>query len=740
MMSAGPKLGYVFHVQGGFLALKLGDGANTVTNLVSSVALAVDTWIHVAVTVLRESPDYYPQVDFYKDGSYADFKTTYNISGSISNSRPMSMGLDIWSSNPPTNENMILDEVELFSRLLTGDEIAAIHSADTCGKCKPNLICGIKFYDADHDKDKDPLESGLQSWQINIPGQTPQITDQDGNYCFILPSPGTYTVSETPQMYYFQTFPPGAGQHTVNLAPHQSIYNCNFGNYYSKDGNCELKIEADPLFACDPGQVFLISHWLGSKPMPSKCIRWYVSTQDPNGINAPGGTWKAVSATNWGYTITTAAPWISPNCPTEYWYQAVIDNCCFCFPTYSNVEHVRTCQSCFEIIADGLKEICEGDGVTVKLIMPPAIPFITPCNVELWDVSSGTELLVDAGIGKNVFQIPSSYLKVPSCKWKIYKFEIRVCSGVCCKIPYEVKVCKKSKAPRLKADKNPICQFDDTWVYFNPADEYCGDIRWEISQDMGISWSPYPQAGTTTKWNTNKLLVTATFHVCLKNCSCPEVCSDPITIYVLPMVTATLSFDNAECPDVLCPTSTIDNVVFTANYGNVPPPPNLIPPWTWELYSDNGGATGITSQSQFPYTTAVPGTFYIKQDNYPCPFSSNALNVYQFEMKLGGPDCPCFGQSYSGFVVKITHCFYLGDQYDVTLYQVPESAAAFPIFTGTITCTPCLGDGCLDIPGSYTINEKDSFIAYIVTPPWSRCGPGFSTVLYYKPGSGCKCP
>jgi uncharacterized repeat protein (TIGR01451 family) len=111
-------------------------------------------------------------------------------------------------------------------------------------------ICGIKFNDLDGDGVKDPGEPGLPGWTINItpPGSPPSVTTgANGNYCFTVPTPGTYTVSEVPQSGWTPTTPP---TQTKTVPP--GVGNVNFGNQ-QKDGKCDLKIEK----FTDPAQPVL---------------------------------------------------------------------------------------------------------------------------------------------------------------------------------------------------------------------------------------------------------------------------------------------------------------------------------------------------------------------------------------------------------------------------------------------------------------------------------------------------
>jgi len=93
-------------------------------------------------------------------------------------------------------------------------------------------ICGTKFNDLNGNGVKDSGETGIANWQINLTGASTATTttDNNGNYCFTNLIAGTYTVSETNQTYWQQTFPSSPGTYTINLTAGQNATNINFGN------------------------------------------------------------------------------------------------------------------------------------------------------------------------------------------------------------------------------------------------------------------------------------------------------------------------------------------------------------------------------------------------------------------------------------------------------------------------------------------------------------------------------
>jgi hypothetical protein len=78
----------------------------------------------------------------------------------------------------------------------------------------PGAKSGMKFHDLNNNNQKDGGEPGLQGWEIHLFGTDVDgnavhqhvLTDINGNYQFTVP-PGTYTVCETIQLGWTQTFP-----------------------------------------------------------------------------------------------------------------------------------------------------------------------------------------------------------------------------------------------------------------------------------------------------------------------------------------------------------------------------------------------------------------------------------------------------------------------------------------------------------------------------------------------------
>ena len=128
--------GYSFYVQNGRLHLYMSDGTNNAV-WQSVQVLPMNQFVHVGVAVDRTSSY---SVRFIVNGLDDVDSSPMTVLGSLGNP-----DADLWiggmrySSAPGTAEEFftgIIDEVEIFSRVLDTSEFAALYNADECGKCK----------------------------------------------------------------------------------------------------------------------------------------------------------------------------------------------------------------------------------------------------------------------------------------------------------------------------------------------------------------------------------------------------------------------------------------------------------------------------------------------------------------------------------------------------------------------------------------------------------------------------
>jgi uncharacterized repeat protein (TIGR01451 family) len=254
----GKVAGYQLYLRDGKLSFQLADASvsspicdvnpsipspnTSCTNYESTANVADGQWHLVAVTVQRTGTS--PQIKLYVDGAL-------QFTGPTRIHANNNASLLIGRNNPAVSFagqffKGLIDEVEIFNRVLDETEIKAIYNAGSAGKCKKLTfeICGVKWNDLDGDGRKDPNEPGLPGWTINMVFGTPPnlidvqaTTDANGQYCFTGLAPGTYAISEALQPGWIQTFPPTPGTYTVTVPP--SVTNINFGN---QQGKCDLEI------------------------------------------------------------------------------------------------------------------------------------------------------------------------------------------------------------------------------------------------------------------------------------------------------------------------------------------------------------------------------------------------------------------------------------------------------------------------------------------------------------------
>ncbi len=136
--SGGSLQGYLLFVgSGNGIGLQIASGGNH-TNYPSQSRPAISdgNWHHIAVTVDRDGGP--TGITFYFDGAFAGNQNPSAITGSVSNSNPLRIGSELGTSN---FFNGGIDEVELFDRVLTPEEVRSIFLADKFGKCK-RTCCG----------------------------------------------------------------------------------------------------------------------------------------------------------------------------------------------------------------------------------------------------------------------------------------------------------------------------------------------------------------------------------------------------------------------------------------------------------------------------------------------------------------------------------------------------------------------------------------------------------------------
>jgi hypothetical protein len=126
------SIGYMLFLYNGNLALQLGDG--TFYNYFDDTGAKLydGNWHHVAVTVDRSSPT---GLNLYVDGAVVLNYSPMNRPGSLANNQPLFIGRHATYANMTFDG--CIDEVEIFHRALSAQEVLGIFNAGSSGKCSP---------------------------------------------------------------------------------------------------------------------------------------------------------------------------------------------------------------------------------------------------------------------------------------------------------------------------------------------------------------------------------------------------------------------------------------------------------------------------------------------------------------------------------------------------------------------------------------------------------------------------
>lgn len=130
-----PDRGYALYLKQGQLALLLGDGSSGTEFIGTNTAnLADGKWHHVAAT--EDRSDSTTGTKLYVDGSPIAVLPGYSSIADVDNTEKLLIGAQEPSATPTSYFNGKIDEVEIFSRALSGVEVAKIWGAGPAGKCK----------------------------------------------------------------------------------------------------------------------------------------------------------------------------------------------------------------------------------------------------------------------------------------------------------------------------------------------------------------------------------------------------------------------------------------------------------------------------------------------------------------------------------------------------------------------------------------------------------------------------
>jgi hypothetical protein len=122
--------GYVVYLFNGRLGVQLGVGGSGLDATNLSADLRNGQWHHIAITVNREVAS---GGKAYVDGAFTVAFNPTSRNGNLTNTQPFLIGKH--ETAPVANFVGEIDEVELFSRAITGAEVASIYNAGSTGKC-----------------------------------------------------------------------------------------------------------------------------------------------------------------------------------------------------------------------------------------------------------------------------------------------------------------------------------------------------------------------------------------------------------------------------------------------------------------------------------------------------------------------------------------------------------------------------------------------------------------------------
>jgi SdrD B-like protein/type IX secretion system substrate protein len=105
------------------------------------------------------------------------------------------------------------------------------------GNYRYGSIGGLKFNDLNINGVRDSGEAGIKDWVMHLTGPVSlsSSTDSSGVYSFDSIPPGTYTLSETVEVGWAQTLPPGNASYPVAMTSGLDTSGFIFGNHFSPE-------------------------------------------------------------------------------------------------------------------------------------------------------------------------------------------------------------------------------------------------------------------------------------------------------------------------------------------------------------------------------------------------------------------------------------------------------------------------------------------------------------------------
>jgi uncharacterized repeat protein (TIGR01451 family) len=226
-----------------------------------------------------------------------------------------------------------VDEIEIFSRSLTVQEVQSIFNAGKAGKCKPQpsnkaKICIFKFNDLNGNGQKEANEPPLAGWQFNVnpaplpPSTNPVTTGQQGGRCFGVSAPGTYTITESVQAGWTPTT---SNPQTVNISPGQLV-NVYFGN--KKGVGCEPPPSGMVAWYWMDGSAIDTTILGGfNNPSATNAISFVAGRVGPGVTFGPGGYIDIPHSPALANQQFTIDAWVKPNGPgpnNDFWGSVIV--------------------------------------------------------------------------------------------------------------------------------------------------------------------------------------------------------------------------------------------------------------------------------------------------------------------------------------------------------------------------------------------------------------------------------
>ncbi len=129
------------------------------------------------------------------------------------------------------DDSQVGDHVIHFTAIDNGVPVESTSVDLTLHVLKLATISGMKFNDINGNGVKDANEPGIAGWNILLNNGLQSVqTDSAGRFIFTRITPGTYTISESQELNWAQSYP-SSGQYSVTVDVNNDYTGYDFGNY-----------------------------------------------------------------------------------------------------------------------------------------------------------------------------------------------------------------------------------------------------------------------------------------------------------------------------------------------------------------------------------------------------------------------------------------------------------------------------------------------------------------------------